>query len=152
MKNRSEIIRRLEKLEEIHNAPSIQEQRENLEWIERKITEAGEYAERPENKALEKELNRQWFEYSREPREPPKDPYDDQMKFWLWRVKKGYLSRENLAKLAGHGNRMNRLLNEIVGKKNATLPDTPYPEFPEYDSTEEHELDYEFVFLPSESR
>lgn len=152
MKNKSEIVRRLEKLEEIRNAPSKQDQREVLEKIERSIAEAGDYAERPENKALEAELSRQYKEYLKEPREPPKDGFDAQMKFWLWRVKKGYLSRENLAKLAGHENSTCRQLNELVGKKNATLPDTPYPDFPEYDSTEEHELDYEFVFLPSESR
>lgn len=150
--NKSEIVRRLEKLEAIRNAPSKQDQREMLDMIERSIAEDGAYAERPENKARAAELDRQYKEYLKEPREPPKDGFDAQMKFWLWRLKNGYLSRENLAKLAGHENSTCRKLNELVGKKNATLPDTPYPDFPEYDSTEEHELDYEFVFLPSESR
>lgn len=150
MKNKSEIVRRLEKLEEIRNAPSIQDQLEVLDMIERSIAEAGEYDERPENKARAAELDRQYKEYLKEPWEPPKDGDDEQMKFWLWRVKKGYLSRENLAKLAGHENYMNRQLNELVGKRYATLPDTPYPEYPEYAELPEHEFNYAFAFLPSE--
>lgn len=150
MKNKSEIVRRLEKLEEMRNAPGIQDQREVLEMIERSIAEAGAYDERPENKARVAELDRQHKEYLKEPREPPKDGFDEEMKFWLWRVKKGYLSRENLAKLAGHENYMNRQLNELVGKRYATLPDTPYPEYPEYAELPEHEFIYAFAFLPSE--
>ena len=152
MKNKLEIVRRLEKLEEIRNAPSKQDQREVLEKIERSIAEAGDYAERPENKALAAEWKRQWEEYVQETRGQPieKDSYKDAMNFWLWRVKKGYLSPENLAKLAGHENYTNRQLNELVGKRYATLPDTPYPEYPEYAGSFEHEFDYDFTFLPSE--
>lgn len=121
MKNKSEIVRRLEKLEEIRNAPSKQDQQEVLDMIERSIAEGGAYDERPENKARAAELDRQYKEYLKEPREPPKDGFNAQMKFWLWRLKKGYLSRENLAKLAGHENSTCRQLNELVGKKNAML-------------------------------
>lgn len=148
MKNKSEIVRRLEKLEEMRNAPSIQDQLEVLDMIERSIAEDGEYLERPENKARAAELDRQYEEYMKEPREPPKDGFDEQMKFWLWRVKKGYLSPENLAKLAGHENYMNRQLNELVGKRYATLPDTPYPEYPEYAELPGHEFTYAFAFCP----
>lgn len=152
MRNKSEIVRRLEKLEAINNAPSDQEQREWLERIERMFDEDAEYAERPENKAIAAELNRQRVEYIQETREQPReeDSYKDAMNFWLWRVKKGYLSPENLAKLAGHENYTNRQLNELVGKRYATLPDTPYPEYQEYAGTFEHEFDYDFAFLPSE--
>ena len=152
MRNKGEIIRRLEKLEAISSTPSDQERREWLEQIERMVEEAGEYAERPENKALAAELNRQRVEYVQETWEQPrqKDSYKSAMIFWLWRAKKGYLSPENLAKLAGHENYMSRQLNELVGKRYATLPDTPYPEYPEYAGTFEHEFDYAFAFLPSE--
>lgn len=152
MRNKSDIIRRLEKLEAINNAPSDQARREWLEQIERMVAEAGEYAERPENKALAAELDRQRVEYMRETQEQPreKDHYRAEMNFWLWRVEKGYLSPENLAKLAGHENYTNRQLNELVGKRYATLPDTLYPEFPEYAGTVEHEFDCDFAFLLSE--
>ena len=152
MKNKSEIVRRLEKLEAINNAPSDQERRELLEWIELTFDKDAEYAERPENKALAAELRRQCEEYIRETQNQPraKDSYEGEMNFWLWRVKKGYLSQENLAKLAGHENYTSRQLNELVGKRYATLPDTPYPEYPEYAGTFEHEFDYDFAFLPSE--
>lgn len=152
MRNKSEIVRRLEKLEAINNAPSDQERRERLEWIERLFAEDAAYAARPGNKAIAAELDRQRVEYIRETQEQPRenDSYKDEMNFCLWRVKKGYLSPENLAKLAGHENYTNRQLNELVGKRYATLPDTPYPEFPEYAGTFEHEFDYDFAFLPSE--
>lgn len=151
MRNKSEIIRRLEKLEAISNTPSDQERRKWLDQIERMVAEAGEYAERPENKALAAELYRQRGEYIRETREQPreKDHYRAEMNFWLWRVEKGYLSPENLAKLAGHENFTSREFNELVGKRNAVFPDAPYPEFPEYAGTVEHEFDYDFAFLPS---
>lgn len=149
MRNKTEIVRRLEKLEEIRNAPSIQDQQEVLDMIERSIAETRAYDERPENKARKSELDRQYTEYLKEPWESTKDGLDAQMKFWLWRVKKGYLSPENLAKLAGHENRTCRQLNELVGKRNATLPDIPYPDFPEYEPTEEHELVFEYAFLPN---
>lgn len=150
MRNKGEIIRRLEKLEAISNTPSTQEQRERLEWIERLIAENAAYAARPENKALAAELDRQRVEYMRETQEQPKeeDHYRAEMNFWLWRVKKGYLSPENLAKLAGHENFTSREFNELVGKRNAVFPDAPYPEFPEYAGTIEHEFDYDFAFLP----
>lgn len=152
MRNKSEIIRRLEKLEVISNTPSTQEQRERLEWIERLIAEDAAYAARPENKALAAELDRQRAEYAQETQEQPRenDSYKAEMNFWLWRVKKGYLSPENLAKLAGHENFTSREFNELVGKRNAVFPDAPYPEFPEYAGTVEHEFDYDFAFLPSE--
>lgn len=151
MKNKSEIIRRLEKLEAISNTPSTQEQRERLEWLERLIAEDAAYAARPENKAITAELDRQRMEYMQETQEQPreKDHYSAEMNFWLWRVKKGYLSPENLAKLAGHENFTSREFNELVGKRNAVFPDAPYPEYPEYAGTIEHEFDYDFAFLPS---
>ena len=122
MRNKTEIVRRLEKLEEIRNAPSIQDQQEVLDMIERSIAETRAYDERPENKARKSELDRQYTEYLKEPWESTKDGLDAQMKFWLWRVKKDIFPRKTWPSLPDMKTERVGNLTNLLGKGTLLSP------------------------------
>lgn len=87
-------------------------------------------------KARREEWRRQWDEFIFNDQNA--DTYRDlkgsaaSMFFWQWQERKGYITHEQLVKMAGHENTIARWFREMPGIDPAEWP-TPFPEYPEYD-------------------
>ena len=109
--------------------------RAGLLELEKLMEEDSAYWESPERQAIQAESDRQYREYVES--EPygqeyfAMTPTQKQLHFWHWQERRGYITADELAKLAGHDNYITRLMRELPGVDPEALP-IPYPEFPEY--------------------
>lgn len=103
--------------------------------LEKMVDEAAAYWESPEGQAIRAESDRQYREYVESKSYGQEyfamTPTQKQMHFWHWQEHRGYITADELAKLAGHDNYITRLMRELPGVDPEVLP-IPYPEFPEY--------------------
>lgn len=129
-----EIMRRLEKLEssriaalQAMNRKSVLDELEEMMSYNIFDSEAenARYAER----------RRQWGEFCTENQVTVEyqnlPPVQKSMYFWKWQEQKGYITHEQLVKLAGKENTIARWFRELPGIDPEEWP-TPFPEYPEY--------------------
>lgn len=128
--------------------------RAGLLELEKLMEEDAAYWESPEGQAIQAESGRQYREYvASEPYGQEyfaMTPTQKQMHFWRWQERRGYITAEELAKLAGHDNYITRLMRELPGIDPEVLP-IPYPEFPGY-SGDDAWGDEAFIKPPQEGK
>lgn len=133
MKSKSAIEKRIGKLEEARKQRfrSLQS-KTALDELEEMMSH--DIFNNEETAARNAEWRRQWEEFCSEGISKEYitlKPVDKSMCFWKWQEKKGYITHEELVKLAGHENTIARWFRELPGIDPEEWP-TPFPEYPEY--------------------
>ena len=128
--------------------------RAGLLELEKLMDEAAAYWEGPEGQAIRAESARQYREYMENAPFGQEyfnmTPARKQLHFWRWQERRGYITADELAKLAGHDNYITRLMRELPGVDPEALP-IPYPEFPEH-SGDDAWGDEAFIKPPQEGK
>lgn len=143
MKGTAALKARLDRVEEQRQSTEKKlQERKNLDELEQIMEQAAEAYECQEAQARREELALQWREFEKAfprdceaaQREKAAYEYRRQLAFWEWQVSRGYITGEELGKLAGHENAVTNSLRELRAWREFGYI---YDGFPDYDGGED---------------